>query len=136
MQYLIFDVADNKYALNIDVISEIIKNNVNITPMPLTKPTQLGIIPLRKEVINIYSAGRLLNRKNTENSNIVIIEKDGRKLGITIDSVYAIKDDALLTESDIEMQKIEDETYIKKAFKDKDSNEIYLELNEEELIKA
>ncbi len=130
MKYLIFEVDNEKFVINIKNVKEIILNNKEIVPMPLSNPSQLGIMQLREDIIDVFSVARLLNKRKTKEENILILENN---IGLSVDKVFSIKDDSKLNETEIEMNKDLKNTLVKKAFKDKDSNEIYIEFDEEKL---
>lgn len=130
VKYLIFEVDNEKFVINIKNVKEIILNNKEIVPMPLSNPSQLGIMQLREDIIDVFSVARLLNKRKTKEENILILENN---IGLSVDKVFSIKDDSKLNETEIEMNKDLKNTLVKKAFKDKDSNEIYIEFDEEKL---
>ena len=130
MKYLIFEVDNEKFGINIKNDKEIILNNKEIVPMPLSNPSQLGIMQLRGDIIDVFSVARLLNKRKTKEENILILENN---IGLSVDKVFSIKDDSKLNETEIEMNKGLKNTLVKKAFKDEDSNEIYIEFDEEKL---
>ena len=130
MKYLIFEVDNEKFGINIKNVKEIILNNKEIVPMPLSNPSQLGIMQLRGDIIDVFSVARLLNKRKTKEENILILENN---IGLSVDKVFSIKDDSKLNETEIEMNKGLKNTLVKKAFKDEDSNEIYIEFDEEKL---
>ncbi len=131
MKYLVFEVSKEKFLIDISKIREIILNNKEITPMPRSKPTQVGIMALRDDIVNIFSVARIINKKRENEENILILEND---IGLIVDKVYEVKDDANLNETEIEMNKGLKNSLIKKAFKDLEKGEIYLELNDEEIL--
>ena len=130
MKYLIFEVDSEKFVINIKNVKEIILNNKEIVPMPLSNPSQLGIMQLRGDIIDVFSVARLLNKRRTKEENILILENN---IGLSVDKVFSIKDDSKLNETEIEMNKGSKNALVKKAFKDEDANEIYIEFDEEKL---
>lgn len=130
MKYLIFEVDNEKFVINIKNVKEIILNNKEIVPMPLSNPSQLGIMQLRGDIIDVFSVARLLNKRRTKEENILILENN---IGLSVDKVFSIKDDSKLNETEIEMNKGSKNALVKKAFKDEDANEIYIEFDEEKL---
>lgn len=130
VKYLIFEVDNEKFVINIKNVKEIILNNKEIVPMPLSNPTHLGIMQLRGDIIDVFSVARLLNKRRTKEENILILENN---IGLSVDKVFSIKDDSKLNETEIEMNKGSKNALVKKAFKDEDANEIYIEFDEEKL---
>ncbi len=130
MKYLIFEVDNEKFVINIKNVKEIILNDKEIVPMPLSNPSHLGIMQLRGDIIDVFSVARLLNKRRTKEENILILENN---IGLSVDKVFSIKDDSKLNETEIEMNKGSKNTLVKKAFKDEDANEIYIEFDEEKL---
>lgn len=87
MKILKFIIKDDKYALDLDSVKEIIKSSENITPVPLAPDYVKGLINLRGNIIPILSP--ILKQKC---QHIIIITKEDQLFGLEVDSAESIED--------------------------------------------
>ncbi len=90
---VIFSVGGSEFALSIEDVSEINRLN-SITPLPEAPSFIEGIINLRGDIIPIINMRVRLSFKRKEHddsSRIVIVNIDGVKTGLIVDSVEEIK---------------------------------------------
>lgn len=95
-QYLTFNVAEERLAMSIDAVKEIIETPV-ITRVPMTPDYIRGVINLRGSVVPVIDLGARLGRGRitlTKRSCIVLVEvqagEDGHVLGMLVDEVKNI----------------------------------------------
>lgn len=97
-QYLTFLVSDERLAMSIDAVKEIIETP-RITAVPMTPDYIRGVINLRGNVVPVIDLGARLGRGAltlTKRSCIVLVEvrvgDDGHVLGMLVDEVKNILD--------------------------------------------
>ncbi len=95
MTFLTFDLADEKYGVDIIKVREIIIKEA-ITRVPNTKPFVRGVMNLRDQVIPVFDLKKKLGitRRETvagEEKNIVIIEISKVATGLIVDEVTGIR---------------------------------------------
>ena len=95
-QYLTFNVADERLAMSIDAVKEIIETP-SVTRVPMTPEYIRGVINLRGSVVPVIDLGARLGRGPitlTKRSCIVLVEvhagEDGHILGMLVDEVKNI----------------------------------------------
>lgn len=91
-QLVVFGLNNQKYALPIDHVSEIIRM-VNVTEIPNTRSFCKGIINLRGSVVAVISLGLRLGIEDSEinkDTLIIVAEAEGKKLGLVVDNVYSV----------------------------------------------
>ncbi|NEX23536.1 purine-binding chemotaxis protein CheW [Thiorhodococcus mannitoliphagus] len=95
-QYLTFDVGEERLAMSIDAVKEIIETPV-ITRVPMTPDYIRGVINLRGSVVPVIDLGARLGRGGitlTKRSCIVLVEvrvgEEGHVLGMLVDEVKNI----------------------------------------------
>jgi purine-binding chemotaxis protein CheW len=95
-QYLTFNVADERLAMSIDAVKEIIETPT-VTRVPMTPDFIRGVINLRGSVVPVIDLGARLGRGSitlTKRSCIVLVEvrtgEDGHILGMLVDEVKNI----------------------------------------------
>ena len=92
-RFLIFSMANEKFALNIDFLREIILADVNFTDIVGSSEELLGLITLREELVAVldlrsyYGFSNNLNEKN----RILIASIDGDAIGLLVDEIIDIK---------------------------------------------
>ena len=92
-RFLIFSMANEKFALNIDFLREIILADVNFTDIVGSSKELLGLITLREEliaVLDLRSYYGFLNNLNEKN-RILIASIDGDAIGLLVDEIIDIK---------------------------------------------
>ncbi len=101
-QYLIFNMGDEKFALFIDLLREIIVNRDHITPIANTPDEVLGLITIRNEVLPVIDL-RIYFKKTPLKSNknrILIVRVGNSIVGVLVDAILDIKE---LNRSEIEI---------------------------------
>ncbi|RXE58727.1 chemotaxis protein CheW [Acetivibrio mesophilus] len=87
--YVAYELADEKYAIKISDVHEIIKMQ-NITPIPNSQPFLEGVINLRGKIIpvvNLHKRLGLVNYTSTKKTRIVVVKSRGEMIGIVVDKV-------------------------------------------------
>ena len=92
-RFLIFSMSNEKYALEIDYLQEIILADREYTEVAGTNEELLGLITLRDELLMVVDL-RVhygFTPQRGEQNRILIISYDGKKIGLCIDSILDIK---------------------------------------------
>jgi purine-binding chemotaxis protein CheW len=92
-RFLVFSMSEEKYALDIDYLQEIILADVEYTDIAGSSDELLGLITLRDELLMVVDL-RVhygFQAKNSDENRILIISYDGKKIGFCIDSIIDIK---------------------------------------------
>ena len=92
-RFLIFAMSNEKYALEIDYLQEIILADVEYTDIAGTSKEVLGLITLREELLLVIDL-RVhygFDAKNSDDNRILVISYDSKKIGLCIDSIIDIK---------------------------------------------
>lgn len=100
-EWVTFRLGAEKYGINVMMVREVLKNT-EIAPVPGSPGYVLGIINLRGNVVTVIDTRLrfgLPSREPDDVSRIVIIEREGHVVGMTVDSVAQV---ANLKESEIE----------------------------------
>ena len=106
---LFFKCNNEFYAVDIEVVSELIFVPNTITYIPGSDRADLGAITLRDEVINVFDFNRLFGfsmQEITQKSRLLILKNENKKIALLVEEVDEIKDISL---SDIEKLHINDE---------------------------
>ena len=93
-QIVVMGLKDQKYALPISNVSEIIRI-MEVTQVPNMPEYCTGIINLRGSVVPVISLGLRLGlgeSEVTKDSRIIVVEQNGQKIGLTVDSVYSVSE--------------------------------------------
>ncbi len=92
-RFLIFSMAQEKYALNIDYLREIILADINYTDIAGSKDEVLGLITLRDELLIVVDLRKYygFNAKNGYKNRILIASYEGKKIGLLVDEILDIK---------------------------------------------
>jgi purine-binding chemotaxis protein CheW len=93
-QIVVMGLKDQKYALPINIVSEIIRI-MEVTQVPNMPEYCTGIINLRGSVVPVISLGLRLGlgeSEITKDSRIIVVEQNGQKIGLTVDSVYSVSE--------------------------------------------
>jgi purine-binding chemotaxis protein CheW len=91
-QWVVFRLAEHEYALRLENVSEVLRM-VAITPLPEAPPWLAGMINLRGRVIAVTDLRLRLGLPAPEpglNTPIIVVEADGRQLGLIADSVVEV----------------------------------------------
>jgi purine-binding chemotaxis protein CheW len=92
MQLVSFHLADEMYGIEITRVREIILIT-EITRIPQTPPYVQGLINLRSTVIPVIDLRAkfgLPEAKLTDESRIMVLQADGRTIGIVVDAVSEV----------------------------------------------
>ncbi|SHJ34319.1 chemotaxis protein CheW [Lutispora thermophila] len=91
-QYVVCELADEKYALGISDVYEIIKMK-KITVIHNSKPFLEGVINLRGKIVPIVNLHKRLEVKNytpTKSTRVVILKSRGEMVGVIVDKVNQV----------------------------------------------
>ncbi len=93
-KYLIFKMGDEKFALFIDLLREIIVDRDHITPIANTPDEVLGLITIRNEVLPVIDLRIYFNKPSikSHNNRILIVRVGNSIVGVLIDSILDIKE--------------------------------------------
>ncbi len=100
-QYVVFNLCGKQYCIGIESVVEIIRME-SITKLPETPDFIEGVINLRGSVVVIMELCKKFNMPISEISNasrIIIVESQGRRLGMIVDSVSEVQ---RISDADIE----------------------------------
>ena len=92
-RFLIFSMSNEKYALEIDYLQEIILADIEFTDIAGTSKEVLGLITLREELLIVidFRTHYGFKAEKRDNNRILVISYDGKKVGLYIDSIIDIK---------------------------------------------
>ncbi|SFR05454.1 chemotaxis protein CheW [Desulfoscipio geothermicus] len=91
-QLVIFELADQLYALPIQDTQEIIRMT-DITNVPNTRDYVEGIINLRGSIVPVINLNRRLGlsvKDYDDSSRIIVVEYSGQKVGMIVDNVHEV----------------------------------------------
>ncbi|AGC68771.1 protein CheW [Thermoclostridium stercorarium subsp. stercorarium DSM 8532] len=91
-QYVVYELAGEKYALKISDVYEIIKMQ-NITPIHNSKAFLEGIINLRGRIIpvaNLHRKFGLPDYTSTKKTRIIVVKSRNEMIGIVVDKVNQV----------------------------------------------
>lgn len=91
-QYIEFDIENEKYAIPIHEIHEIIKIQA-ITPLPNSRPYLKGVINLRGNIVPVLSLRSLFSfveKEYTKLTRIVVVHHRTEAIGIIVDRVNKV----------------------------------------------
>ena len=92
IEYLLFELFDKKFVLEISNIIEVIKVPF-ITPIPKSPDYVLGLINLRNEILTVLDLRTIMKVKEseiTDESRIIVTINDSTKIGFLVDRVKGI----------------------------------------------
>jgi len=97
-RFLIFSMQNEKFALNIEYLQEIILADVNYTEISGTATEVLGLITLRDELIIVIDLRKYygFKTKESDKNRILIASHEGKRVGLLIDNVIDIKNFPIL----------------------------------------
>ncbi len=102
-RYLFFKSKDEYFAIDIELVAELIFVPREITPIPGGDRANLGTITLREEVIDVFDFNLLFGFESVDlkndRSRILILKEENKKIAICVEYVEEIKD---ISVSDIE----------------------------------
>jgi len=92
-RFLIFAMANEKYALNIDFLREIILADIVYTDIAGSSDEVLGLITLRDELLIVIDLRKHygFKIKNSYKNRILIASHEGKKIGLLVDEIIDIK---------------------------------------------
>ena len=91
-QLVVFDLAQEAYGVDINVVREIIRMQ-EITSVPKAPEFVKGVIPLRGRVIPVVDLRRrfaLPEAEHTKDSRIVVVDISGQDIGMVVDAVTEV----------------------------------------------
>ncbi len=91
-QFVIFQLGDEEYGVNITQAKEIIKPS-KITNVPNTNDYILGVINLRGQIVPVVDLRRRFNIKASEHTGkkrIITVEVRGNLIGLVVDGVNEV----------------------------------------------
>ena len=108
-RFLIFSMGNERYALNIDYLREIILADIDFTDIAGTSDEVLGLITLREELLIVIDLRKHygFNPKDGDKNRVLIASHDGKKIGLLVDEIIDIK---VFVNKDVE--------YMKESFND------------------
>ncbi|QCX33203.1 purine-binding chemotaxis protein CheW [Caloramator sp. E03] len=89
MQYVVFELSDERYALKISDVYEIIKMQ-KITVIHNSKPFLEGVINLRGKIVPVVSLHKkfgLTNYEVSKSTRIIFVKSNDEMIGIVVDRV-------------------------------------------------
>ncbi len=92
VQVVAFTMGEEEFACDIQVVSEVIKM-LKVTPLPQSLEFIEGVINLRGEVIPVIDLRRrfrMEEAERTKESRIIVVEVEGRMVGLIVDSVSEV----------------------------------------------
>ena len=136
-RFLIFAMENEKYALDIDFLQEIILADTECTDISGTSEEVLGLITLREELLIVIDLRVYygFNSSKSEANRILVVSYENKKIGLLIDNIIDIKNIAI---KDIEYMSeafegnkiagvIHDENTLISFFDDKLITEIFMQ---------
>lgn len=115
MQLVAFKVGREEYAIPIEQVREII-SYVPITMLPETPAYFQGIIDVRGKIIPVVNfAAKLGLHTEQEAKQIVIVETQGKEIGLTVDIVTEVIQ--AVSEHFADLDSLSGKTTVKKAYK-------------------
>lgn len=93
MQVVIFKLGDEQFAVETAKVQSI-NENMGITKVPRAPSHIKGLINLRGNIISLLDINLLLDidKKDDEQTNIIILEMEDELVGITVDQVDEVLD--------------------------------------------
>lgn len=91
-QLVVFELNNQRYALPIHCVSEIIRN-MEVTRLPNSQYYYAGVINLRGDVVSVINLHLRLGLEKGQmgkDARIIVTEANGRKTGFIVDNVYAV----------------------------------------------
>jgi purine-binding chemotaxis protein CheW len=92
-KFLIFSLGDEKYALNIEYLLEIVLADVDITEIANSSQEVVGLMTLREELLLVIDLRTYygFKKKNSHKNRILITSFEGKKTALLIDEIIDIK---------------------------------------------
>jgi purine-binding chemotaxis protein CheW len=95
---LFFKLEKETFAINIEILRELIFVPDSITPIPESDYSVIGMITLRDEVITTIDLRKVFGfneTKNSEKSRLLIAQIEGKSIALLVDFVDEVKDISL-----------------------------------------
>jgi purine-binding chemotaxis protein CheW len=92
-QFVIFMLADERYAVGIDTVQEILKPQ-RITEIPHTPEFLIGVVNLRGKIVPVVDLRRKLGlpvRAIVRSTRIIVSHYQGKPVGMLTDAVLAVR---------------------------------------------
>lgn len=111
MQFVVFKLGDEQFALNTEKVREI-NDMMSVTSVPNAPDYIIGLINLRGSIKSLIDLSLLINfSSGKEKNSIIILKVEEEEVGIAVDDVIEVVD---VTESDIQsLSSHTEEKYIK-----------------------
>ncbi|MFA6136464.1 MAG: chemotaxis protein CheW [Sulfurimonas sp.] len=92
-KFLIFSLGNEKFALNIEYLREIVLSDVQFTEIAGSASDVLGLITLREELLLVIDLRTYYDfkTKNGYKNRILVASYDGKKIGLLVDEIIDIK---------------------------------------------
>ncbi|MFA6192200.1 MAG: chemotaxis protein CheW [Sulfurimonas sp.] len=92
-KFLIFSLENEKFALNIEYLREIVLSDVQFTEIAGSASDVLGLITLREELLLVIDLRTYYDfkTKNGYKNRILVASYDGKKIGLLVDEIIDIK---------------------------------------------
>ncbi|MFA6195679.1 MAG: chemotaxis protein CheW [Sulfurimonas sp.] len=92
-KFLIFSLENEKFALNIEYLREIVLADIKITEIAGSASDVLGLITLREELLLVVDLRTYygFKTKNSYKNRILVASCDDKKIGLLVDEIIDIK---------------------------------------------
>jgi purine-binding chemotaxis protein CheW len=93
-RYLFIKMADERYAIDIESIREIMKLPPEFTPINGSNEEVLGMMPVRNDLLAVVDLRRFFSFNDTisEKNRILVAEIDKKTIGLVVDEILDIRD--------------------------------------------
>ena len=93
-RYLLFSMENEKYALDIDILREIIVLPKNITEIASSSKEVLGMLSLRSELLIVVDLREYYDFKSvmSEKNRVLVAQIGEKKIGLLVDTIIDIKE--------------------------------------------
>lgn len=90
--YVLFNLDDQGYAIDIDLVVEVTEIS-ETTEVPFSDNNKQGVLNLRGDIISIIDLKTILGleKSNLENKQVIIVKKDGKRVGFLVDNARDIR---------------------------------------------
>ena len=88
-RYLLVQVGGQRFAWELAQVREIIPAR-NVTRLPGSPAWVLGLLNLRGTVLTVTDLGVRLGLESTGAGTVVVVESEGRALGVRVDAVLSV----------------------------------------------
>lgn len=94
MQYVIFEMADNRFAIPMSFVREVLKSPQS-TPLPQSADFMEGVFEIRGHSVPLMNMRKRLkypDRENLMQGTVIVIKQESLILGLRVDRVLNIDD--------------------------------------------